>query len=216
MSSTRLPGKSMKKISGKPLIYYVIDRVKRVVGIDAIIIATSSDPSDDCIADYAVKNDILVFRGDLDNVQKRYYDAAEKFSIDVIIRVTGDNPLVSPVLIQRMLNEWNETKVDYIAYTECIVGTGAELFTRSSFDKAIALSHSAYDFEHVTPPYYQKKDDFRTLFLKTPEEYRHDTLVVTVDTEKDLEFIRKIYKNFHKEGYVSLKNVISNFSLIKG
>ena len=212
MSSSRLPGKSMKTILGKPLIYYVIDRVKRVEGIDSIIVATSSDPSDDCIVDYARENNVFVFRGALDNVQKRYYDAAKKFGSDIIIRVTGDNPLISPELVQHMLEKWHEKKVDYIAYKGCIVGVGAELFTRSSFEKVMALSHSPYEYEHVTPTYYQKRECFNTLFLDPPQEYKHDSLHVTVDTEEDLEFVRSMYEKYNRDGYVPLLSVIHNFS----
>ncbi|MBU1863463.1 MAG: glycosyltransferase family protein [Candidatus Omnitrophica bacterium] len=208
MSSKRLPGKSLRDICGRPLIYYVIDRVKRVTGIDEVVLVTSSDSSDDALADFALELDTAVFRGNLENVQKRFFDAAKQYALDVIIRVTGDNPLISPELIHTMISQWEKTNVDYIGYDKsCILGTGAELFTFSSFEKVVALSKTPYDYEHVTPPYYQKTDFFKCLFLKPPATYVNDSLRLTVDTEEDLAFIKSIYERYNVNGYVVVDTI---------
>ena len=215
MTSSRLPGKMMKEILGHPLIFYVIDRVKRVAGVEQVILATSSDVTDDELARFAAEQSIAVFRGGLTNVQKRYYEAAKYFGVDVIVRVTGDNPLIAPELIQDMLMQWEECKADYIGYKKCIPGAGAELFTFRSFEKAMMLSHAPYEFEHVTPPYYERQEGFNTFFLVPPRQLQCEGLRLTVDTEEDFMFMRSLYETYAVDGYVSLIDVIQNYSTEK-
>jgi spore coat polysaccharide biosynthesis protein SpsF len=208
MGSSRLPGKSVCEIAKKPLIVHVFDRLKRVHGVDNIILATSEEPEDDILINIATQEGVAVYRGSLKNVQQRFYDAAQHFKSDVIIRVTGDNPLIEPVLIQDMIKKWEKTPVDYIGYAQCIKGIGAELFTFSSFTKVVTLTVTDYEREHVTPPYYQKKGLFNILFLTPPPLYQNTLVQLTVDTERDLEFMQELYRQFYKHGFVSLPQVL--------
>ena len=208
MSSKRLQGKTLRLLCGKPMIRHVIDRLRRVKKVDEIILATSTDLTDDLVAAYAKENNINCFRGDLKNVQKRFYDAAKSVNADLIIRVTGDNPFISPELINDMLDVWQKEQPDYIGYAKCIYGIGAELFTMQSFERVIEESESEYDFEHVTPPYYQKKDKFKTKALIAPEEFCSDILRLTVDTEEDFKFAENIYFRYAENEYVDVRVVV--------
>ena len=208
MSSSRFPEKSMKILYDKPLVYYVFDRMKRVSCADTIVLATSDDSSDDVLAAFAESVGINVFRGDLLNVQKRFYDAARAHSIDVIIRVTGDNPLISPVLVTRLCDVWDEKEPDYVSYSRCTLGTGAELFTFGSFENVVQNTSSDYGREHVTPRYYQTQGMYRLIPLDAPDELFCPGLRLTVDTEDDFIFMQRIYEEYIKNGFVPLSDVI--------
>lgn len=210
MSSKRLAGKSLLPILGKPIVWHVIDRCRRVAAVDEVILATSSDASDDPLAEWATKAGVPVFRGALDNVQKRFYDAMCAHKVDLVIRVTGDNPLISPELIDVMIQSWQESPVDYIGYSACIHGIGAELFTAKSFEKLREASRSDYDYEHVTPPYYQKKAQFSTRSLVAPPEYVHADLRLTVDTEEEYIFVKALCETYNVDGYVPLAELVAD------
>ena len=98
MGSQRLPGKSMQVIGGQPLIAHVLQRVGRVRGIDRVILATTDRPEDALFAEVAREHGAFFFQGEADNVQKRFLDAALQYGIDLIVRVTGDNPFIEPGL----------------------------------------------------------------------------------------------------------------------
>jgi len=190
------------------MIFYVIDRCRRVEGIDQIILATSNDETDTKLTEYARSCGIHVFRGSLDNVQRRFFEAAVDNTLDVIIRVTGDNPLVSPELMEKLLKEWELSQAEYIAFKQCTYGTGAELFTLESFRHVINLHPTSYDKEHVTPPYYQRKELFATLFLDAPNELYGPDLCLSVDKEADFILMEKVYNKYSQDNYVLLKDVI--------
>ncbi|HET7361377.1 MAG TPA: hypothetical protein VFI78_05530, partial [Salinimicrobium sp.] len=102
MSSSRLPGKSLRLIGENPLIWYVVQRM-RLLNLP-VIVCTSVHPSDDVLCDYLKTQDIPFYRGSLENVLQRYIQAAEKFGIEHIVRVTGDNPLVDIELLEKSLH----------------------------------------------------------------------------------------------------------------
>jgi spore coat polysaccharide biosynthesis protein SpsF len=210
MSSKRFPGKSLKPLAGIPLIGHVIRRMKRVQDADVIILATSNDQSDDALAAFAEKEGARVFRGDLANVQKRFLDAALFFGIERIVRVTGDNPFISPELIDEELRVWDEKKPDYIGYRTCVYGIGAEVFSLDALHRACARPPDPYEQEHVTPAFYRDQKNFRAIALDAAQAFCDTTLRLTVDTEEDrvrAEALFKKYVDIH--GYVELTLLIA-------
>lgn len=199
MSSRRLPGKSLRELRGRPLIGHVFGRLSLLKYADKMILATSAEASDDALADYVQAQGIDVYRGELDNVQARFMGAAEKSGADIIVRVTGDNPFISPELIDIMLLALIEKNVDYVGYSSCVHGIGAEAFRMKAFRKAVELSSSDYDFEHVTPPFYQKKDEFNSLFLEAPAGFVCPELSLSVDTEEDFQFAESVLEYCHDD-----------------
>lgn len=208
MSSTRCSGKSMRLLAGRPLIAHVIDRCARVGNVDDIILATSCETSDDILASYAREHGIGLYRGDLHDVQERFCMAAREYGLDLIIRVTGDNPLISPELMDMLIAARHASDRDYAAFRRCTYGTGAEIFTYESLMRARDISRTAYDREHVTPPYYQKKELFKTFFLDAPEELYAADLRLTVDTPADLCVLETLYRKYAQNEYVLLRDVI--------
>jgi spore coat polysaccharide biosynthesis protein SpsF (cytidylyltransferase family) len=208
MSSKRLRGKSMRLLSGTPLIGHVIARCKRVGSVDAVILATSSDTTDDPLASFAKEQGVAIYRGELENVQNRFFMAAREYGLDLIIRVTGDNPLISPELMDMLIEGRARTDADYAGFSRCTYGTGAEIFTGESFMRVLSVSATAYDREHVTVPYYQKKELFKTVFFHAPDELYSERLRLTVDTYEDLVSMEKVYNTYAQDNYVLLRDVI--------
>ncbi|MBN1492946.1 MAG: NTP transferase domain-containing protein [Candidatus Omnitrophica bacterium] len=209
MGSSRLPGKALLPIMGVPLILRVVERVECVNGLDDIVVLISNDRADDILAERLEQEGKKYFRGDLENVQKRFYDAMLVYQPDVIMRVTGDNPLIEPILMQRMVEVWQREKVDYVACAECILGVGAELFTKEAFHRAIVLSSTAYCKEHVTPAFYQNEAQFSIMRVGVEEYLADRTISLTVDNEDHYQRIVALYERFYRDGYISNKSVVA-------
>ena len=118
MGSTRLPGKVLKNICGKPLIWHVINRVNNVPSVDLVVVATTIDEQDDVLVNYIKDGHLCeVFRGSERNVLKRFYKCATKYNADVIIRVTADDPFKDPSIIEYAIKEIIENGYDYCSNT---------------------------------------------------------------------------------------------------
>ena len=114
MSSTRLPNKIMLNLVEKPVLWHVIERCKKAK-VDEVIIATSKNKENNVIEEFCKQYEVSYFRGSENDVLKRYYDTAKKFNLDIIIRITSDCPLISPEIIDNLINEFNYGKADYIS-----------------------------------------------------------------------------------------------------
>lgn len=113
MSSSRLPGKVMLPLAGEPVLWHVVQRTMRIRGLDEVIVATSTDPTDDVIETWCAENKVNVFRGALDDVLDRYISCSTQFKADVVMRITADCPLLDPVVSQAVLEGFLNDPVDY-------------------------------------------------------------------------------------------------------
>ena len=113
MSSSRLPGKVLKEVNGMPILYWHIQRIKQAKKVDKIIVATSTDKSDDKLVDFLLKNKIPFYRGSLTNVFSRYLEIAREIQPKVIVRLTADCPLFMPNLLDEMLEKFEYLECDY-------------------------------------------------------------------------------------------------------
>jgi spore coat polysaccharide biosynthesis protein SpsF (cytidylyltransferase family) len=154
MTSSRLPGKVMMPINNVPMIHWQISRLSHSSGIDKLVVATSTDPSDDILASYLEEKAINVHRGPLSNVYQRFLDVINQNpDSDVIIRLTGDCPMVMPKLIDEMLEYYAQNKFDYLS--NCLTpsfpdGLDIEIFSRQSFISLLTFTLANKDLEHVT------------------------------------------------------------------
>ena len=135
MGSSRLPGKVMKKIDDKFLLDYVIEQLNSSKKIEKIIVATTTLQIDNLICEHLASKNITYFRGSSDDVLDRFFQCAKNFSIDTIVRITADNPLIDPNIVDMVIDKYNNTKCDY--GTNCLprtfpYGTEVEIF---SFEK---------------------------------------------------------------------------------
>ena len=207
MSSSRLPKKSLRLIGDKPLIFYVVERL-RVLKLP-IIVATSTDSSDDILVEY-LKNldDISIFRGDLKNVLNRYIAAAEKFGVEKIIRVTADNPLVDIMALNNSLSLFQEYDyLDGIYQDGLIKGTGFELVSLNEL-KSIR-SNKPHHLEHVTAAL--RENATKPRYKKIPVPHYHqfiDKIVLTCDYAEDLFLLEKVFASFNYSFKISIPEVI--------
>lgn len=213
MGSTRLPGKVMKQLNNKPMLEHIINRLQAVEMIDLIVIATTQESKDKMISDFAKEHQIECYRGSTEDVLDRYYQAAKVYNADVIVRITADDPLKDPYLINEMLLEYidNSEKYDYLSNTivpTFPIGIDAEIFSFKALEKAWFEAEDQPYREHVTPYIWNNSDIFS---LKNIIHKGDDlsTLRWTVDTQKDFEFVEAIYAHLYKEGEIfSMEDIL--------
>ncbi|MCV0393556.1 MAG: glycosyltransferase family protein [Nitrosopumilus sp.] len=198
MGSTRLPGKVMQNVTEKkPLIHFLLDQLKGSSQIEKIVVATTTLPEDNIIFDYIENLGVDCFRGNPFDVLNRYYECAKKFSFSNIVRITSDNPLIDPKIVDSVITKFKTGSFDYVA--NCIertfpYGTETEVFSFRALESASKNAHSDNDKEHVTP-YFRNNQKFRTFDLKYFKDI--SKLRWTVDTKSDLEFVKKIISKIH-------------------
>lgn len=193
MTSTRLPGKVLKEVLGKSLLAYQIERLYRVNYSDQVIIATSSNDTDDPIEELCVRLGVTCFRGSEEDVLSRFYHAATETQADVVVRVTSDCPLIDPAVVDRVISSYTETVCDYASNTlvrSYPRGMDTEVFSYRCLAEAHREAKEYFEREHVTPFIYTRPDFYKILGVEANEDnskYRW-----TVDTSEDFELINKI------------------------
>jgi spore coat polysaccharide biosynthesis protein SpsF len=203
MSSTRLPGKVLKEINGKSLLKIHFDRVSKSKLISKHILATSNNMSDDIIAKYAKQHQITCFRGDENNVLKRFVDCLSNYkNLDYIVRLTADCPLIDPIVIDECIKLIIETKVDYVS--NCIEptfpdGIDVEIFKYSSLINAFENANLNSEKEHVTPYIWNNsnikgKSMFSAITLKYKTDY--SKIRLTVDETNDFNVVEELINKF--------------------
>ena len=213
MTSTRLPGKVLMTVMGKPLLEYQIERLQRVRSADDIIIATTTNDTDQPIVDLAERLGIKVFRGSEEDVLSRYFGAAQENGLDVVVRITSDCPLIDPVVVDDVIGTYldNAENCDYVS--NCLTrtfprGMDTEAFSFELLEKVHLEARQQHEREHVTPYIYQSPQRFRLLNLAIIlDESRHRW---TVDTPEDFELIRRILEMLYPKNQVfGLEDVLA-------
>lgn len=199
MRSTRLPGKVLEKIQGEPMLTWVVDRVKLAHTIDEIVVATTTDSSDDAIVKLCHEKEYTVYRGDPEDVLDRYWKTAEALKADIIVRITGDCPLIDPELIDETVKVIldPEASVDFATTRlpwerSYPIGLDVEVCTRKALHTAWKEARETHQREHVMPFLYENPKRFSIQLLNAEKNYGN--LRWTVDTSEDLAFLREVAK----------------------
>ena len=195
MTSTRLPGKVLKTVLGKPLLEYKIERLQRVELADKLVIATTIKTTDDPIVKLCDRAGINFYRGSEEDVLARYYEAAKEQQADVIVRVTSDCPLIDPKIIDHVIQTYfdHQPQCDYVS--NALERTypremDTEVFSFESLSQAYSEAIAQPDREHVTPFILQQPKRFNLIPVLNLENHSHHRW--TVDTPEDFELIKKI------------------------
>ena len=213
MGSTRLPGKVLLDIGGKSMLERTIRRVQLAKSLTDVVVATSTEHADDAIEAECRRLGVDVFRGSEDDVLDRYYRAALSFGLDVIVRITADCPLIDPEVIDFVITRYLDVKPDYasnIIERTYPRGLDTEVFSFYTLETIWKEAHQEYQRVHVTPFVYQNPTRFNLLIVKDDQDnsrYRW-----TVDTQKDLNLIRKIYQNLGDQESFSWQEILSVLS----
>lgn len=215
IGSTRLPGKVLKDITGKPILWHVVNRLGSNKLIDQLIVATTDDPEDDLIENVCKKNRLNFYRGSQGDVLDRYYQTAKIYHADLIIRITADCPLIDPAIVDKVIKHYldNEEKVDYVSNTLQRTyprGMDVEAFSFEILEIAWEKAKKQHQREHVTPYIYENSDLFSVSNVKNENDL--SSLRLTVDEDKDLQLVREIYKRLYKKDSIFyLKSIIELF-----
>ena len=194
MSSTRLPGKILLTVLGKPLLEYQIERLRRVRKLDDLVLATTHNPCDDQLVDLCRAWGLNCFRGEEDDVLDRYYHAAREYEADFVVRVTSDCPLIDPAVVDRVIEVYceNASDCDYVANTlerTYPRGMDCEVFSMAALERAYEAATGG-EREHVTEHMYRRPDEFRLMGVKySSDQSAHRW---TVDTREDFELVRRM------------------------
>jgi len=214
MGSTRLPNKVLMEVNGRPLLSYMIERVKAAETIDEVVIATSSGKSDDPIAIFCQSNKIICLRGSLEDVLDRYYQTAVKTKCTTVVRLTGDCPLIDPKVIDTVVKKYETGNYDYVANTappENITfpeGMDVEVFSFKVLKKAWEEAKKPSDREHVTFYFWKNTNKFSTYRYDLKKNYSRYRL--TIDYPEDYEVIKVLIAALYpKKKLFSMLDIIN-------
>ena len=206
--SSRLPGKVLADLSGRPMLAFLVERLKRCTSVDQFILATTKLKEDDALAELGESLSLTVVRGSENDVLSRFALAAEHTQANVLVRITGDCPLLDPGLLDEMINEFNLHESDYFA--NCIDSTypdglDIEIFTRTSLFLAQCECTDAFQREHVTP-WIRDSGRFRLTQKRCNADY--SAMRWTVDEPEDLQVIRAVVAHFEGRSDFSWHDVL--------
>jgi spore coat polysaccharide biosynthesis protein SpsF len=212
MSSSRLPGKVLMPVAGKPLLWHLVHRLKQCRTVDKILVATSTDPRDDALAAFCAEERIDCVRGSLDNVLDRYRLAAEASGAQTLLRITGDSPLIDPGFVDYLVRGMTASGSDHVQLepgARC-AHEGVDVLSRRALDRLITCAgEDPVAREHVASWFKLHPNSVNTVFLPeyTPLAVEHERL--SVDTADDLKFMRAVYERLGAApGDASLADVL--------
>ncbi|QLH76828.1 glycosyltransferase family protein [Halosimplex rubrum] len=218
MGSTRLPGKTMLPLDGKHVLERDIKRVSRADSISETIVATSGSTADDIIERYAGRAGATVFRGSESDVLGRMHKAATAASADVVVRITGDCPLISPRGIDAVVKRLRKTNNDYVTNTleqTLPRGLDVEAFTYETFTEVENRATVNDEREHVTLHYRRNQNRFDLANVTDRETFDteilhgRDDLRLTLDEADDYELLRRVYEGLEPDGHLDIEDAIA-------
>lgn len=194
MGSSRLPGKTLMKVDDKNTILdFIINQLSYSKLIDKLILATTNLSMDDIIEDSIKDLDVKLFRGNTNDVLDRYYQCAKKFSLNIIVRITADNPLIDPFIIDEMISKFCLKNYDYMTNTiprTFPYGTEVEILTFNALEKAWYNAKKPSEREHVTPYFYNNPKNFKIHQVQFSSNLSN--LRWTIDKQSDLDLVKLI------------------------
>lgn len=208
MGSTRLPNKVMKTIGKTPMIELLLTRLAKSRTIDQIVLATSDDPRNLPLIEFVQQLGITVACGSEDDVLDRYVKAARQVEADIIIRVTGDCPLIDPAIVDKAVERFTTLGVDYLSNTAPATfpdGLDTEVFKCEALERAARETSDPFDREHVTP-YLRNSGLFSTGSLSNDEDLSE--LRWTVDEQTDFDVVNRVFEHFAPELHFSWREVL--------
>ena len=211
MSSTRLPGKVLKKISGKPMLWYILNSLQYSKTLDHIVVATTKKKIDDQIVELCNKMNISVFRGNEKNVLNRFCEAGKKYDATHIVRISADCPLIDPTVVDKIVKKSILQNTDYVSNTlpkTYPMGYEVEVIKFSKLLKSEKMTNDFGDQEHVTLFIMRNPKIFSHYNVVAPNLLKKPKIRVCVDTKEDFSVIQKIVDLSNNNKFISIKEVL--------
>lgn len=200
MGSSRLPGKVLKDICGKPMLWHIVSRIRKAEYVDDVVIACTLNKEDDRLEDFAASNNLGIYRGRVDDLVDRFYEAGKKFHADVVVRIWGDCPLVDPALIDKLLSEFIGGGYDHgnnfnpRTYPE---GMNFEIYSAGTLERIWSETddpfYREYPFEYI----YSNPQSFKAIYDTNNTDL--SDIHLTVDYIQDFQLVTDIYQNLYSE-----------------
>jgi spore coat polysaccharide biosynthesis protein SpsF len=202
MTSSRFPGKVLMEACGKPMLQHMIERLQRVPSLDGIVVATTGNDADVPIVNLAQRMGVGFFQGSEYDVLLRVLHSARAYDIDVIVEMTGDCPLIDPVLVEDCIRGYQVAGVDYVSnvlertYPR---GMDTQVFATEVLADVADRTDDPEDHEHVSIFIYSHPEIYSLKNMPGPPELTNPGLGLTLDTPEDLELIRRIFEILHPD-----------------
>lgn len=199
MTSSRLPGKVLMPALGRPMLHHLVTRLRAVPAIDEIVLATTTNATDETLVEFAGKEKIRVFRGSEDDVMARVIGAAEFAGADVIVEITGDCPIIDPDIVEQTIRMFKMHEAAYVSngiirsYPD---GMDTQVFSLETLKRSAALTNDPLDREHVSLHMGKHPELFPHLHLIAPPSLHWPELGLTLDEPADYELIKRIIEYF--------------------
>jgi spore coat polysaccharide biosynthesis protein SpsF len=212
MSSTRLPGKVLMDVEGKPMLQRQAERLLAGIGGLPLIVATSEDPSDSPIETLCRKLGIHCFRGPLNDVMQRFILCGKAHGLTHIVRVGGDDPLIDPDCCTELVRLHVGKAYDFMYASNregWPFGCAAELISVAALERIHSVTNASFYLEHTVPYFFDHSDEFNMLRVRAPAALCRPDWAFTVDYPEDMELVRTVFRELRGEGsYFPLARVI--------
>ena len=199
MSSKRFPGKVLYPMNGKPLMMYLLERLRQCFGIDGILVATSQDTSDDAVENFCKANNILCFRGDLENVARRFQALIAEFDVPAFARISADSPLMDPAVVERAVKIFKTGEHDIVtnvlprSYPK---GQSVEVIKSEVFLSAFPAILKPSYCEHIISYFYEHRESFSIYNFSS--EKNASGIQLSVDTKEDMKVFEEIIRRMER------------------
>jgi len=216
MRSSRLPGKVLKSILGKPMLALMIERLEHAKTIDGIVIATTVNPDDDPIVKLAEELDVDYFRGSEEDVLARVLGAARQYKADVIVETTGDCPLIDPAIVDKVVSDYRIGGADFVSNNLVYStprGMDVRVFSTEKLEEIDSLTIDPADREHVSLYFWEHPEKYRLRNVSTDLPPELANLRLTVDTPEDFEVVQKVFEALYsREDIFTFADIVNLFN----
>jgi spore coat polysaccharide biosynthesis protein SpsF len=202
MTSSRLPGKVLMPVLGRPIISYNLERIRNAATIDQVVLAATNSSEDDALVRWAEREDVSVFRGSEEDVLDRTYRCAREFNMEVFAKFTADNPLIDPAVIDEVINAYLKSPDDYDYFSNNHPptwqdGQEVEIIRKAALETAWRESDQSFQREHVTPFIWDQPERFRIGNLARDDDRWYHQYRWTLDYPEDYEFIKRVFEELY-------------------
>jgi spore coat polysaccharide biosynthesis protein SpsF len=199
MTSSRLPGKVLLPASGIPMLQHLVNRLRAVPSLDGIVLATTTNETDDALEAFAGQISINCFRGSEEDVMSRVIGAAASVNADLVVEITGDCPIIDPQIIEQTIRMYHANPADYVSNAHIRSypdGMDTQVFLLETLKHSASMTEDQLDHEHVTLHIRNHPEIFRHVHLVAPPELHWPELGLTLDEPADYELLKRIIEHF--------------------